>query len=99
MENSNNDSNFHFKTVDIVEIVLSNGPNWIYPDRIDTFIIDFMNFASGKNPCQLIARAKKIQADGHKVIVDETAICRKETHKKEKVSVRVQYFGNLVFGF
>jgi hypothetical protein len=87
MDDSNNNCDFHFKTVDKHKLVPTNSPNRINTKGIDTFRIDrfYIFICCTTNFDRLITGAKEIQIHTQKIIVNKPTVKGKETHHQHYV--------------
>lgn len=87
MNNSNDDRNFHFQAVNKIEIILSNCPYRIKPNRINTLLANFRYNLRSNSRLRIITRPKHIQTNGHKIIINPSTIHSKEPHQSNQISM------------
>jgi len=75
MGNADYDCSFHFDAISEDQILLAKRPC-----RIDAHWIDAVWILSLASD-QIVAAAKQIQGDSHKVVVKKSAVSGEETHK------------------
>lgn len=87
MDDSNDHRYLHLHTVNKIQIILSNRPNRIQPNRIHTLTTNPRYRKSRLSSLRIVTRAKNIQTDGQEIIIDPATVHSEEAHQCYQVAM------------